>query len=154
MNNPPKVYLGGIISGLTFEEANLWREEAIKKLARYNIIGASPLRGKDHLKDTTVLHKKGFEGNVMSTQRGITTRDRWDVRTSDVIIMNLLNAKTASIGCSMEVAWADMLGIPVILIIEKDGNPHEHAMLLQCVGYRVETVDQAIEVARKVLIYD
>ena len=154
MNNPPKVYLGGIISGLRFDKANAWREEAIKKLTAYNIKAASPLRGKDHLKDKTVLHKKGFEGNVMSTQKGITTRDRWDVMTCDLVIMNLLGAEGCSIGCSMEIAWADLCRTPVILVMEKRGNPHEHAMLLECIDYRVDTMEQAIEVARKILIYD
>lgn len=154
MNNPPKVYLAGLISGFSFQEANEWREEAFKKLHKYGIAGASPLRGKDHLKDTTVLHKKGHDWNIMSTQKGITTRDRWDVRTCDIVIMNLLKAKEVSVGCSMEVAWADMLGRPVILVMESEGNPHEHAMLLECCGYRVETMDEAIEVARKILIYD
>ena len=150
----PKVYLGGIISGLSFGNANNWREEAYKKLHIHGIAAASPLRGKNHLKDTTVLHKQGYEGNVMSTARGITTRDRWDVMTCDLMIMNLLGAETGSIGCSMEIAWADILRKPVILVMEAENNPHEHAMLLQCISYRVETLEEAVEVARKVLIYD
>lgn len=150
----PKVYLAGSISGLSFGTANEWRELAQRKLALYGITGASPLRGKDHLKDETVLHKQGYNKNVMSTNRGITTRDRWDVMTSDVVIMNLHGAKDVSIGSVMEIAWADLLKKPVILIMEKEGNIHEHCMLTECVQFRVETVDEAIEVARKILVYD
>jgi len=149
----PKVYLGGIISGLAFQAANNWRDIAQKKLGVYGIAGASPLRGKDHLEDETVLHKMGYEKNPLSSKRGITTRDRWDVMTCDLMIMNLLGAKTPSIGCSMEIAWADILRKPVVCIMEP-GNVHEHAMLLECIQYRVDTLDEAIEVARKVLVYD
>ncbi len=150
----PKVYLGGIISGLSFTEANNWRDVAFKELDKFGIAAASPLRGKDHLKDTTVFHKEGYEGNVMSTQKGIVTRDRWDTRTCDIMIMNLLGAETPSIGCSMEIAWADAWNKPIILIMEAEGNPHEHAMLKECCGYRVETLEEAIVVARKILILD
>lgn len=150
--NRPKVYLGGIISGLSFKDANEWREIAQKKLEMYGIQAASPLRGKDHLADETVLHKMGYEKKVMSSQKGITTRDRWDVMSSDLIIMNLLGAKSPSIGCSMEIAWADLLRKPIVAIMEP-GNVHEHCMLLECVNFRVHTVDEAIEITRKILVY-
>jgi len=152
MRSRPSVYLGGIISGLTFKECNEWREIAQKKLALYGIDGYSPLRGKEHLSDDTVLHKLGYEGNVMASQRGITCRDRFDVLNSDVIIINLLGARSPSIGCSIEIGWANLSKKPIIAIMEADGhNPHEHAMLLECIDFRVETVDAAITVARKVL---
>lgn len=150
----PKVYLAGPISGLSFGEANEWRELASKKLALYGIRAASPLRGKDHLRDETVLHKGGYDKNVMSTARGITTRDRWDVMTADLIIMNLFGAKDVSIGSVMEIAWADMMNKPVVLIMEKEGNIHEHCMLSECVQFRVQSLEEAIEVARKFLVYD
>lgn len=150
----PRVYLAGVISGLSFSEANTWREIAQKKLALYGIVGCSPLRGKDHLEDETVLHKAGYEGNPMSTKRGITTRDRFDVMNSDVVIMNLTGAESVSIGCMIEIGWSDANRKPVILVMEK-GNPHEgHAMLDECTQYKVHTVDEAVEVARKILVYD
>lgn len=158
MRSRPSVYLGGIISGLTFKECNEWREIAQKKLGLYGIDGYSPLRGKEHLSDDTVLHKLGYEGNVMASQRGITCRDRFDVLNCDAVIMNLLGARSPSIGCSIEVGWANLSKKPIIAIMEPipkgekaSKNPHEHAMLLECIDYRVETVDEAVTVARKIL---
>ncbi len=153
MRSRPSVYLGGLISGLSFKECNEWREWAQKKLAVYGIDGYSPLRGKEHLKDDTVLHKLGNENNIMASQRGITCRDRFDVLNCDAIIMNLLGARTPSIGCSIEMGWANLSRKPIICVMEDDGkNPHEHAMFLECIDYRVKTIEEAIEVARKILI--
>ena len=88
----------------------------------------------------------------MTTQKGIVTRDRWDVTTSDVIIANFFEATNVSIGTVMEIAWADLERIPVIAIME-EGNLHEHAMLNECIHYKVDTIDAAIDVARKILTY-
>ena len=148
----PKVYLAGIISGLDYKSATTWREYAQQELDKAGIIGASPMRAKKHLNPEDKLDEMGYDKNPMSTQEGITTRDRWDVMTCDVVLMNLLGAEKRSIGCSIEVGWADAWRKPIILVAE-EGNVHEHAMLLQCCAYRVNTVDEAIDIAKKILVY-
>jgi nucleoside 2-deoxyribosyltransferase len=75
-----------------------------------------------------------------------------DVKTADIIIANLIGTEKASIGTVMEIAWADLQRTPVIAIMEPEGNPHEHAMLSECISYRVETLDEALEVAKKILV--
>lgn len=148
------VYAGGIISGLTFKEASDWREEVQKKLGLYGIMVASPLRGKEHLEDETVLHKAGFSRNPMTTQKGITTRDRFDVMKADIVLMNLLGAKEVSIGCMIECGYGDILRKPIVCVMEK-GNPHDgHAMLETIISYKVDTLDKAIEIIRKILCYE
>lgn len=148
----PKVYLAGTISGSTYGEANSWRESAVKQLNEWNIDGASPMRWKEHLSDEDDLHKLGYNKNVMSTQKGIMTRDFWDVHTCDVMLVNLLDSKIVSIGTVMEMAWAYKRRIPVVVVME-EGNIHEHAMLNETICYRVGSVEEGLTVVRKILDY-
>ena len=50
----------------------------------------------------------------------------------------------------MEIAWADLSRTPVILAMEK-GNINEHAMINEAVGFRVDTVDEALNLAIAIL---
>lgn len=148
-----KVYLAGPITGLDFNEATDWREYAIERLKP--IKGMSPMRGKEFLKPIGVLSGTAKEYghlNVMASPRGIMTRDRYDCTTCDVLLVNLLGAKAVSIGTTMEIAWADANRIPIICAIEPEGNPHEHAMIAEALGYRVPTLDEAIDLTRIFLL--
>ena len=147
-----KVYLGGIVSGLTYEEANSWREEAIKRLSCLGIIGVSPMRFKEYLDDEDILSPLGSSNNILTNQKGIFSRDKWDVRTCDIILMNLLGAKTQSIGCSMELAWANLLNKPTIVIMES-GNPNEHAFIYQTADFLVESLLEALDTCESILLY-
>src|SRR4051812_12682585 len=103
------VYLAGPITGLSFDNAVNWREEFIAKLPS-EIVGLSPLRGKDYLEgEPSIAACYENAGLVLSCERGITTRDYNDVKRSDVIVVNLLGAQKVSIGTVMEIAWAKAL---------------------------------------------
>lgn len=52
----------------------------------------------------------------------------------------------------MEIAWAYQARIPVVAIMESENNPHEHGMIREAIGFRVETVDEAINVVRAILL--
>ena len=149
----PKVYLAGIISGASYGDAIGWREWAAKELALAGITGASPMRWKSHLNDEDVLDPMGYSGNVLSAPKGIITRDRWDVMTCDLIIANLLHAEKVSIGTVMEIAWADLLRKPIITVMEDD-NIHHHCMLNPASGFIVPTLDDAVRIAKRILIYE
>lgn len=149
---PHKVYLAGPITGLDFDGAADWRNEAIAKLKP--IAGMSPMRGKEFLKPIGVLSGTAEEYghlNVMASPRGIMTRDRYDCTTCDVLLVNFKDAKRVSIGTVMEVAWADANRIPIVCIMEK-GNVHEHAMIAEAIGYRVDTLEEAVRVIRILLL--
>ncbi len=90
----------------------------------------------------------------MSSSRGIMTRDRFDTMDCDAVFANLLGATIVSIGTAMEIAWADMLRKPVILVMEASGNLHDHPMIREAAGYRVETVDEGITLANALLSID
>lgn len=142
-----RVYLAGPITGLSYDGATDWREEVRVGLAP-DIQAISPMRGKDYLagEDTIADHYE----TVLSCPKGITTRDRFDVSRVDAVLVNLLGAERVSIGTVMEIAWADAMRIPVILVIEQ-GNPHQHSMLIECSGFVVGDLEEGIEVVNALL---
>lgn len=152
------VYLAGPISGLDYDDANGWRDQVGKSLAEDGISALSPLRSKVYLRELGPI-KDSYNNELtgddvivnMSTSRGITTRDRFDCMNCDVLLVNLLGTKKVSIGTVMEIAWADANRTPIVLIMEENDNLHDHAMINECVGYRVTTILQAIHVVKSVL---
>lgn len=136
-----KVYLAGPITRLDYKGAVEWRDYAIQKL--FPIRGMSPMRGKEYL--SNVL-------SVLSSDRGIMTRDRNDATTCDVLLVNFLGATRVSIGTVMEIAWADGRRIPIVCAMEKTGNVHDHGMVKEAIGFRVETLDEAIQITRSILL--
>ncbi|MEH2517512.1 nucleoside 2-deoxyribosyltransferase [Bradyrhizobium sp. AZCC 1610] len=150
------VYLAGPISGLNFEGATDWRQYAKTELSQFGIKALSPLREQDHLKSVGIFTDCAKETerlkSPMSMPRGLAVRDRWDAMRCDVLLVNLLGATKVSIGTVLELAWADAKGIPIVVAMEADGsNPHEHAMVNQIIGFRVETLWDAIDVTRQLL---
>ena len=134
-----KVYLAGPIAGKSWEEATGWRNWFGSKFD--NIEFLSPLRGKEYLEKETSI-QGSYEGKVLSSARGLTTRDRWDCVRADVVIVNFLGAEKVSIGTVMEIAWADLGRKPIILIMSED-SIHNHPMIRESVGYVVSSLDEA-----------
>ena len=46
----------------------------------------------------------------------------------------------------MEIAWAWDNGVHVVCVIEESGNPHDHAMIREAIGFRVTTVEEAVNI--------
>jgi hypothetical protein len=144
------VYLMGPIHGVKYRDCNNWREFAKRELAKYGIEGISPMRHKD-VRDTEGIMGDTGGGNIMTNGKGIITRDRYDTTNSSIGLANFLGAKEVSIGTVMEYAWADLSRVPIITVMEKEGNPHEHNFIRQLSGFRVETLEEGIYVARCIL---
>jgi len=145
-----KVYLAGPIGGLTFEEASGWRERLKVFLRGTQIEVFSPLRGKEYLKGTVIRVEEPYT-YTMSTDKAIVTRDRTDVLTADLVICNLLGAKSVSIGTMFELAWANQARVPVVLVMEKQGNLHNHPFVREAADFLVETVGEAGVMALHIL---
>jgi nucleoside 2-deoxyribosyltransferase len=142
-------YLAGPITGKSFDEAVDWRDEFIQMLPD-EITGMSPLRGKDYLENEKSIDKS-YEDNVLSCSRGIITRDYNDCKRSDIVVVNFLGTDKVSIGTVMEIAWAKSFQIPVIVIM-KESNVHNHPMINECTGFRVETLKEAADIATVMLL--
>jgi nucleoside 2-deoxyribosyltransferase len=143
------VYLAGPITGCTYQGCTDWRKKAIERLKEFDIEGLDPMRAKSYLE---AFVEMGNEYNhPLSSARGIMTRDHWDCTRCDIVLVNFIGAKTVSIGTVMEVAWAWDNQIPVVMAIEESGNPHHHAMINEATGFRVQTLEEAIETVIAIL---
>lgn len=143
-------YLAGPITGLSYDNAIDWREEFISYMPE-DIECMSPLRGKTYLDGVDNI-SASYEDYVLSSARGITTRDYNDCKRCDILVANFLGSTKISIGTVMEIAWAKSFQTPVIMIMEETGNIHEHPMISECVGFRVKTLKKAADIAKVVLL--
>jgi nucleoside 2-deoxyribosyltransferase len=82
---------------------------------------------------------------------GVVGRDRFDIERSDLVFANFLGAQHPSVGTVFELGWADILRIPVLVVMEREGNPHDHPMITQTAAFRVDNLPDAIQVVRDVL---
>lgn len=144
-----RIYLAGPIAGLTYEGCTGWRDEVAAEL--YRFMCYSPMRGKGYLKEVGEIGTQRYQ-QVLSTDKAIYVRDRMDVLEADLVICNLLGATKASIGTMFELAWASLNNIPVIGIMEKEGNVHDHPFVREAVGFRVETLREAMALAHFILM--
>lgn len=155
MSDKPTVYLAGPITGLSYDNAMDWRQYVTSMLVQHGIDVWSPLRHKEYLNHMYAFTPESIhEGaiNKMSLPCAITTRDRWDVRTKDLIFINLLGATRVSIGTVLEIAWGQAYDKPLVLCIEEKDNPHHHAMLLSiCQAFTFDNLEQAADATRRIL---
>lgn len=145
------VYLAGPITGLSYKDCLSWREHVARKFPP-NIICLNPLRGKKYLVGETNIGGN-YDFHPLSTPQGIDCRDRNDVTRSDLVFVNFLGATDVSIGTVMEVAWADILRKPTIIVMEED-NIHYHKMIRGAAGFVVSDIDQAIQITLTILLPD
>lgn len=148
-----KIYLAGPITGLTWSEATEWRKELTNRFAdesntnKYQCL--SPLRGKEYLSEEQNI-KHSYEEHQLSTAKMINSRDMFDVRRSDLLIVNLKNAKKVSIGTVLEIGAAYILNKPIITVMEED-NIHRHSMLNEQSTVIVSDIDTAFYFALQIL---
>jgi len=150
------VYLAGPIANISGCEAIDWRKYATSELHDYSITVRDPMREKRHpMKDMTKISADFTtykEYGIFFTSRAIMTRDFNDVKQSDVVLVNLLNAQVPSLGTVMEMAWAFAMQKPCVVAIEPDGNPHDkHPMIHEAMSFRVSTLDEAIHAVAVIL---
>ena len=149
------VYLSGPITGLTFQGATDWRQHAIESLALEGIKGISPMRAKDYLASLNAPisgHGREYAKlGVLSTPSAVLARDRFDTTRADVMLMNLLGSERVSIGTMVEIGWADAARVPIIGVMEPEGNVHDHMFVNQSIGFRVATLDEGLDIVKAIL---
>ena len=146
-----QIYLAGGISGYTYDEAQAWRDEVKFAFEGTGIVCMSPLRGKEFLRSEGIINQS-YEYNVLASQKGILHRDHNDCVNSDLIFVNFLKATSSSIGTAQELAWGFDHHKLIVAVMEKDAKHNIHPMMLECITYRVETLEHGIFVAKTVLL--
>lgn len=152
LNSSFKLYLSGPIAGLSFDDAEDWRQHVIKTIDP-RIICYSPLRAKEFLRELETIEPDNVArfDSPFVTDSAITTRDRFDCMGSDLMLVNLMGAERISVGTMIELGWADAARVPVVLAMEK-GNAHEHPIVHGVCGFRVHDLDSAIRAAELILL--
>lgn len=149
------VYLAGPITGLSYQGATDWRHHVRDLLDPIGIRTYSPMRAKEYLATIGCISGTGEEYRhfgCLSLPRGVMTRDRFDATRCDVLLVNLLGAERVSIGTVMEIAWADAHRTPIVCAMEQSGNPHEHMMVQEAIGFRVDSLSDAVDVIKAILL--
>jgi len=146
-----KLYLAGPIAGMHVSQAEAWRDK-VKAMLPPEIVAYSPLRGKRGALEN--LDRIGVQplNHTLATDRAIMRRDHYDCISSDLVLCNLLGAKSKSIGTCFELAWAYDRQIPVVLVMEPTGNLHDHPMVREAHSYRVDSLEEAVRVVKAVLL--
>jgi nucleoside 2-deoxyribosyltransferase len=144
------VYLAGPITGKSYGDAADWRGYASRWLADRGLVGVSPMRWKHYLAAEHAI-ADSYEHHPLSNQRGLTARDRFDCQRCPVTLVNLLGTDRVSIGTMIELGWADAARNLLVLVMEPEGNLHDHAMVRELSPYRVATLEEGLELCRALL---
>jgi nucleoside 2-deoxyribosyltransferase len=113
------------------------------------------MRGKEMLPKNRELKPYEYpDAGAFGVTQGIVTRDRFDVRSCDVMLVNLLQAeirRQVSIGTMVEIGWADAWRKPMVLVWNKERNPHRHLFLDGLCTYHTDKLEEGIYICRKLL---
>lgn len=153
------IYLAGPITGLSYDDArNGWRKTFAERLGIVapHIECFSPMRAKEFLSGHQALECDGASldkvSNVLARPLGILARDSNDVRERDLIVACFLGAtEKASIGTAWEIGYAKALGKPVLVVMEPQGNVHDHVFITHSAGWRTDDLEEAVMIAATVL---
>lgn len=148
----PSVYLAGAITGMSYEATVAWRERVEQEIAYYADV-YSPMRRKEYLSQEQQIDgsPQAYNGQILSTPKGIVGRDTFDIRSVDVLLVNLLGAKRVSIGTVAEIGYAYAHHKPMVVVMEAD-NIHQHPFIAEMSTYIVATVEEGIELVKTLLL--
>ncbi len=138
----PSIYLAGPMNGFKYEKARAWRQYVVRRMP--DVEWLDPMRGLEPLTGQKLSTEAGELGPV-GEGRASMVRDLHDIRRSDAVLSNLLGARKVSIGTMIEYGWANSVNIPIISVMESEGNVHDHPFVHFTSIYRVPTLDEALE---------
>ena len=136
------VYLCGPIAGLTYDEAEDWRQRFNQEVSTW----PWPVRGLSPLRHREELRKFGKLGGPvalpvtgsLNTPAGAATRDELDVRRCHFLFASFLGATAISQFSLAEIGMARGLQKPIIVVMEPT-NIHRHRVMENWMDYIVET---------------
>lgn len=139
-----KIYLARPISGQSYKDVMNYYITTASALEANGFEVLCPMTGKSALRTEVEFKAHGYTHSPVSTNHAIIERDRWMVKSADIVYANLSNAPYASIGTCMELAWAHDHGKHSIVVME-DGNVHQHAFVLEAADIVFKTHLEAME---------
>lgn len=145
------VYLAGPIKGCTHDEAVEWRDWVKVRLLP-GIVGVSPMRHKDFLKDRGII-TGSYEEDPLSSRKGISARDQFDVRKVDMILAYMplvANGGKVSVGTLMELGIAKGIGTPTVVVSDHP-DVVEHPLVHEWCSWVLPTLELGLKVVNGVL---
>ena len=145
-----RVYLAGSIAGCTGPEANDWRNGVRITLATHGITGISPLRGEPLRGER---YGVSYEDPRFGTARAISSKNFLDVQQCDMTLCYMpreLNERRLSVGTIIELAWANALRKPTLLVTDYP-LLLEHPVVQANASWVLSTLDEAVDVIVGVL---
>ncbi|WP_155253320.1 hypothetical protein [Bradyrhizobium japonicum] len=142
----PLIYLSGPITGTSAREDG-WRAAVRRKLPPAFTFFDPSIQSADR--------RIGYLQSLTPTQdlerlrhgKFTADRNRHQIAKSDVLLCNFLHAKDrVSIGSVGEIHWASAFNIPIIIIRERQGNIHDHAVLNALASELCFSLDDACSV--------
>lgn len=131
-----KIYLSGSMSNSTWEEQTKWRRQfqnAIK-------FGDYDYEKKVTFFDPTQYYN--FEEKKHKSEKEIMEFDLYNLRNSDLVLVNLGNNGDKSIGTSMELMLAKELHVPVIAF---GGGKETHPWILESCTRICDSLRETVE---------
>lgn len=171
------VYLAGPVTGCTGSEAKDWREAMMTALCDIGLVGVSPIRCEPPVSGR---YSPQYADPKYGTARAIASKNLMDVKMCDVTLAyfpkreeaheiwdtptpfqpfatmdvvasrKIIPKREPSLGTVAEIAWANALGKPVIVVAE-DNFVYEHAVCNACAGWMLRTLDEAVELIEGIL---
>lgn len=153
---PGTVYLSGPITGLLYKDARCgWRKDFVAMLEG-GITVLSPMRHEGHLaemqKPMSVEALKEFETHnhhLFSHHDMIVAKDKLDIETCDVMVVNLLGATHVSQGTIWELGYAHARGKLIVVIREPD-NLHNSPFITET-SIVVRSLEDAAKIVNSLL---
>jgi hypothetical protein len=148
----PSVYLAGPIGGLTWDEAAGWRLQAKDLLRPCSVL--SPLRDTDDGRSLRYSHFTTdgrpdlSNGELVLPFSELFKRDYMDCHTCDAMLINMIGAKSRSVGTICEIAWGYRRAIPMFLAMEPEGNVNDNPFLTPQLPRRFPTLADAMNALR------
>lgn len=143
-----RVYLGGPIEGLTYEQAVDWRTRCIFEFRSYsNVSFYDPMSGKQHLIGTGPITSGSskVKNHFTSKNDSVFYRDVTEVRRCDILLVNLSHLNGGSTGTFFEMGFA--YGLGKLIIVVGAGKKAEHPFI-QVPAILVCSLDEAFELIK------
>lgn len=140
-----KVYLAGPIAKTDFATCQGWRKKVAEAMPKH-ILAISPLRCKEEFLISLEKNPESNLTNIFCQHPAIFQRDRFDVKTCDLMLVYLLGATVKSAGTLCEMAWADAFDKPMVFVMDLN-NIHLHPFVVGFINnnIRFENLETAIE---------
>lgn len=147
-----RVYLAGPIADCNNVQANDWRKHSVDYLAKFGIVGVSPLRCEspesNGLYEGAIAFKEDKKRPYYKTARAISMKNKFDLDNSDVVLAYLpatLCIKRPTIGTIFEIAWGVWKSTKPVFIVSDWEALVYHPLVTENVAGIFTHLDEALD---------